>query len=111
MATIVKSTTGVNEYAEITETELTGADDFVLTSGNLFIKNGSGAGQTIEIHGDGSTGTKKCDGGGLTDLSQPVSVTLADGELWSISIQSVRDFLQGTISVTGGASGVVAYIV
>lgn len=111
MATIAKATIGLNEYAEITETELTGTDDFVLTSGVLVIRNGSASPQTITIHGDGSTGSKKCDGGGIADLSQSISVTLAAGEVWNISIQSVRDYLQGTISVGGGAAGVFAYII
>lgn len=111
MATIVRGEAGKGESAQIVETELTGADDFTGTNGALFVRNASGGGVTISIHGDGSTGTKLCDGGGVVDLSVPFDVTVADGEIEAIALGSIRDFLRGNITATGGAASVFAYIV
>ena len=43
-------------------------------------------------------------------LSAGVDVVMAAGEVKCIRLGSIRDFLTGTIAVTGGVAGVFAYI-
>ena len=111
MATIGTFTGGVNTPATITETALTGTDTFVYdASGTLVVRNSTAASVTLTITGSKSTTTKIVEGGGIVALSSGVSVVVAAGTVKSIKLGSIRDFLTGTIAVTGGAAGVFAYI-
>lgn len=111
MATIGTFTGGVNTTATITETALTGTDTFVYdASGTLVLRNSTAGSVTITLHGSLATGTKLCDGGGSVDLWTPISIALPAGAVKSIKLCSIRDFLKGTIAVTGGVAGVFAYI-
>lgn len=112
MATIVHNTVSSFTSGQINETELTGTDDLVLTgtANRLFIRNATVGSVTITIHGAGSTGSKNCPGGGVIDLTQDVSITVPAGQIHSLDLQSVVDFLRGAITVGGGASSVFAYI-
>ena len=97
---------------QITETQLDGGDTVELTSGNnfLFVRNASGATANLTLSGSTSTGTKNCPGGGQIDLSTPVPVSVPNGEIHALDLNSVRDFLQGAITVTGGAANIFAYV-
>lgn len=111
MATIGKFTGGVNTPATVTETALTGTDTFTYdSSGVLVIRNSTAGSVTVTLHGSTATGTKLCEGGGSIDLSTQLSIALPAGAVKSIKLGSIRDFLKGTIAVTGGAAGVFAYI-
>lgn len=111
MATIGIFTGGVNTPATVTETALTGTDTFAYdASGVLVIRNSTGASVTVTLTGSASTGSKLVDGGGTVTLASGVSIAVAAGAIKSIKLGSIRDFLTGTIAVTGGAAGVFAYI-
>jgi len=111
MATIGTFTGGVNTPSTITETALTGTDTFVYdASGMLVIRNSTGASVTVVLTGSTATTTKLVDGGGTVPLASGVSIAVAAGAIKSIKLGSIRDFLTGTIAVTGGAAGVFAYI-
>ena len=111
MATIGKFTGGVNTPSTITETALTGADTFTYDpSGVLVIRNSTGASVTVTLTGSASTGSKLVEGGGTVALSGGVPVVVGAGSVKSIKLGSIRDFLKGTIAVTGGSAGVFAYI-
>lgn len=111
MATIGKFTGGVNTPATITETALTGTDTFTYdSSGVLVIRNSTGASVTVTLTGSASTGSKLVEGGGSVALSGGVPVVVGAGAVKSIRLGSIRDFLTGTIAVTGGVAGVFAYI-
>lgn len=111
MATIAKSTAGDNASATITETNLTGTDTLVYdASAVLVLRNSTASSATVSLHGSTSTGTKPVEGGGSVDLSVPFAVTVAAGAVKSIKLGSIRDLLKGTIAVTGGVTGVYAYL-
>lgn len=111
MATIGIFTGGVNTPTTVNETALTGTDTFVYdASGALVIRNSTGASVTVVLTGSTATTTKLVDGGGTVPLASGVSIAVAAGAIKSIKLGSIRDFLTGTIAVTGGAAGVFAYI-
>lgn len=111
MATIGIFTGGINTPATVTETALTGTDTFTYdSSGTLVIRNSTGASVTVALTGSTATTTKLVDGGGTVPLASGVSIAVAAGAIKSIKLGSIRDFLTGTIAVTGGAAGVFAYI-
>ena len=111
MATIGKFTGGANTPATVTETALTGTDTFTYdSSGVLVIRNSTGASVTVTLTGSASTGSKLVEGGGTVALSGGVPVVVGAGAIKSIKLGSIRDFLKGTIAVTGGVAGVFAYI-
>lgn len=111
MATIGTFTGGVNTPATVTETALTGTDTFTYdSSGVLVIRNSTGASVTVTLTGSASTGSKLVEGGGTVALSGGVPVVVGAGAIKSIKLGSIRDFLKGTISATGGSAGVFAYI-
>ena len=111
MATIGKFTGGVNTPSTITETALTGADTFVYdASATLVLRNSTAGSVTVTLHGSTATGTKLGEGGGIVDLSVPLSIALPAGAVMSIKLGSIRDLLTGTIAVAGGVAGVFAYL-
>lgn len=111
MATIGVLNGGVNVPATITETALTGTDTFTYdASGVLVIRNSTGASVTVTLTGSTAAGTKLVEGGGTVALSGGVPVVVGAGAVKSIKLGSIRDFLTGTIAVTGGGAGVFAYI-
>ena len=111
MATIGIFTGGVNTPSTVTETALTGADTFVYdASATLVLRNSTAGSVTVTLHGTLATGTKLCEGGGTVALSGGVPVVVGAGTVKSIKLGSIRDFLTGTIAVTGGVTGVFAYI-
>ena len=111
MATIGIFTGGVNTPSTITETDLTGTDTFVYdASATLVLRNSTAGSVTVTLTGSASTGSKLVDGGGTVALSGGVPVVVGAGAVKSIKLGSIRDFLKGTIAVTGGSAGVFAYI-
>jgi len=105
------STAGKYVAAVVTETELTGTDDTLTydSAGVLVIRNSTGGTVNLTVHGSTSSGTKYCEGGGSVDLSVAVPISVTAGQVKSIRLGSIRDFLSGTISFTGGVAGVFAY--
>lgn len=111
MATIGTFTGGVNTPSTITETALTGTDTFVYdSSATLVLRNSTASSVTVTLRGSLATGNKLCDGGGIVDLSVPLSIALPAGSVKSVRLGSIRDILTGTIAVAGGVAGVFAYI-
>lgn len=98
---------------EVVPTDLTGADTLVYNQSKkqtLYINNTTIGSVTVNIDGDEAT-TVNCAGlGASTDVSLGYDVVVPAGEVHAVQLANIRAFLQGTVSVTGGATGVLAWI-
>lgn len=109
MATIASSAiaAGTNE---ITETTLTSSDTFTYVPAGrqvLILNNGTAGGLTVNIDGSLAT-TINVPGVGPVDISDGYSTgVIAAGEVVAIPLDSIKEFLAGTVAVTGG-SGITA---
>ncbi len=96
--------TGQGDRA-VTVTTLTASDTFTFnTSKNpiLILNNVTGGGLTVTVDGDGGT-TVGVAGVGDVDVSGGfVATIIAAGESAAIPLNSIFQYLQGTIAVTGG---------
>lgn len=105
MATIVSTSVSNSEASLATVTTLDGtADTFTLpSSGLLILANNTGGALTPVITGDEAT-TVTCSGVGVIDVSGGTDVfgTIADGEIKVLKVNIVKDYLLGTIEITGG---------
>lgn len=114
MATIaVTDMTGAG-VATITYTTATASDTFTYQSGRrqiLIIKNDSGGPLTPNIDGDGAT-TKAVAGiGGTVDLTGGYDfASIADGASVAIDLDEIRDYLSGTIAMTGADGAEIAIL-
>ena len=94
----------------LTETTLDGSDSFEYDSSGreiLTLHNDTGGALTPTIDGDGAT-TVKVGGVGDVDISSGFSVgSIADGAAVAIPLDSIKEYLAGTIAITGG-TGLVA---
>lgn len=98
----------------LSPTELTGADTLIYNPSmtqTLFIRNDSAASVPIVI--DGSlVGSVELPGQGRpVDNSAGYSMPVAAGMTRGVTLSSIRNFLTGTVSVTGGGPDVFAWIV
>lgn len=109
MATIAP-TTMTSGRVTITETTLTSSDTFTYVPNRrqlLVLKNDSGGPLTVTIDGDGAT-TVPVPGVGSLDISGGFSTgAIADGALVAVQLDSISEYLKGTIAVTGG-TGIAA---
>lgn len=109
MAAIIKESIGFE--AVITEVELTGTGDTLdVKSGNLFLRNSTASSVTIGILGDEVSAETLCNGVGNVDTSTPYEVTVGANELVTVPLSKIEAYLAGTVAVTGGATGVFAYV-
>lgn len=108
MASITKQS--LSFATAVTLTELTGTDTLDSTQGTLWISNQSGASVTINVDGDGGSEVT-CTGVGVVDVTGGYDITVADGEIIPVQLATISQFLQGTVAVTGGTSGVFVYLI
>ena len=111
MSTIAATNAKASGVIAVTEVTLTGtADTFVYRSGvnqTLILRNATGGALTPIIDGNGGT-TVAVDGIGVIDVSAGLAVgSIAAGAVKTIRTDSVYQYLQGTIGITGG-TGLVA---
>lgn len=99
--------------AVVTPTDLTGSDTLTYNASKkqtLYINNTTASPAAIVIDGDGAT-TVRCPGiGAETDVSGGYTVTVPAGEIHTVQLANIRAYLTGVINVTGGVTGVFAWI-
>lgn len=106
MATI--AATDVSGYGAqaVTVTTLDGTDTFTYTETNdpiLILHNPTAGALTPVIDGDGATSITVA-GAGSFDISGGYSVgSIAAGDTVAIRLRTIRQYLRGTIAVSGGA--------
>jgi len=112
MATITPTTTSSSGVVSITETTLGASDTFVFKRNakqRLILRNDTVGALTPLIDGDGSTSVG-IDGIGSIDVSGGFSVgEMAADAVVSLNTDSIREYLKGTIEITGG-TGIVAIL-
>lgn len=112
MAVITPTDTKAISEVSITRTTLGASDTFVYTPGvtkYLVIDNVTVGALTPNIDGDGAT-TGYLPGYGSVSLSAGYTFgSIAAGASVVIDLDAIKQFLQGTITVTGG-DGAEAYI-
>ena len=111
MATITRTTYPTSGNATLTETTLNGSSDtFSYTSGKgwtLILRNPTGAPISPTIDGDGGT-TVSTGNLGTVDVSGGYAVgSIAAGAAVVINLDSISEYLKGTIAINSG-SGLVA---
>jgi hypothetical protein len=113
MATIAKTSMGGQGSRAITRTTLTASDTFTYSEGNgeiLVFQNDTAGALTLTIDGDGANAAFPVAGVGTINLSTGFSTgSVPAGELRAIPLDTIKEYLRGTIAVTGG-SGAKAYI-
>lgn len=113
MATIVATTASGQGEVSITETTLTGIDDtFAYKEGvrqRLILRNATVGALTPTITGDGAT-TVQVAGIGAIDVSGGFAIgEMAADDVVSINTDTIKEYLAGTIDITGG-TGLVAIL-
>jgi len=112
MATIAATQSGGSGVVSITETTLGASDTFEFKRNQkqrLILRNDTVGALTPLIDGDGSTSVG-IDGIGAIDVSGGFEVgSIGADEVVSINTDSIREYLKGTIEITGG-TGIVAIL-
>lgn len=97
----------------VTPTVLTGTDSLVYNASKkqvLYLENNTAGVINIVIDGNGVT-THTCDGqGGTIDNSAGYTINLTAGQKKAVLLGKIRNFLIGSVAVTGGATDVLAWI-
>ena len=110
MAAITETLLTGTGAREITETTLGASDTLTYRSGAmqvLTITNDTGSAITPNIVGDEAT-TESVPGYGTVSVASGYTTTsIADGEVFAIPLDSIRAYLKGDITVTGGDGAVV----
>ncbi len=104
MATITQTTFGVTVgEVTVTDTTLTATNTFTFTRNSgqiLILRNPTGAPIAANIDGDGGT-TVSVSGVGAVDVSGGYDLTVAAGATVAIKLDTIYQYLSGTIAVTG----------
>ena len=113
MATVVPTETNPSGVVAITETTLDGSSDTFTYKQNakqrLVLRNDTAGALSPVIDGDGATSVG-IDGIGAVDVSAGFAVgSIGIAEVVSINTDSIREYLKGTIDITGG-TGLVAIL-
>lgn len=98
----------------VVRTELTGADSLVYKPAavqTLFIRNDSAAPAPIVIDGSLVTTALLPGQGRPVDNSAGFAMSVEPGVTRGVTLSSIRNFLAGTVAVTGGGADVFAWIV
>jgi hypothetical protein len=98
----------------VVRTELTGSDTLEYNPNvvqTLFIRNGSNAPAPIVIDGSLVTTVELPGQGRPVDNSAGFPMSIEPDVTRGVTLSSIRNFLAGTISVTGGGPDVYAWIV
>ena len=111
MATIIATSMGGTGSRTITQTTLTGtADTFIYNASAeqlLILFNDTGGSLSPVIDGSGATSIVVA-GIGSVNLSGGYPVgTIAAGAMTAVPLDTIKEFLKGTIAITG-ATGIVA---
>lgn len=110
MATIAATNLAVIGDGAMTETTLTGTDDFVFSKGRskyLILRNPTAGALTVTIDGDGAV-SQPVTGVGSVDLTGGfVTSAIGVGAVRIIPLDTIASYLAGTIAVTG-STGIVA---
>lgn len=113
MATIALTTKPVSGQATLTETTLDGsADTFSYTSGKsrvLILRNPTGAPISPVIDGDGGTTVATSSLGTVSVTSGYAVGAIAASAVVIINLDSISEYLKGTIAITSGSGLVAAY--
>lgn len=97
----------------VAPTTLTGADTLVYSPGKLqtlYLSNSTAGSVTVVIDGSLGTTVSPPGQGGTIDVSAGYSIAIAAGTVQAVALSSIRNFLQGVVNVTGGVTGVTAWI-
>lgn len=103
----------VNGKFAVGPTDLTGTDSLVYkpaVNQVLYLYNTTASPVTVTIDGDGGTSVSPPGLGGPVDVSAGYAITVAAGTVQAVQLRSISSFLQGTVAVTGGVTGVTAWI-
>jgi len=111
MATIAATNMGGSGVRAVTETTLTGTADtfsYVATASQvLVLRNATGGALSPVIDGNGAT-TVPVAGVGAVDVSAGYAVgSIAAGAVKAIPLDTIKEYLKGTIAITSG-TGLVA---
>lgn len=114
MATIIETAGNVLGGVTLTQTTLTGtADVFTYRQGSgqiLILRNPTGGALSPIIDGDGGT-TVAVDGLGVINVGSGYAVgSIAAGAAVSIPLDTIYQYLQGSIAITGGTGLVAALL-
>lgn len=113
MATIASTLMTGTGQRTVTTTTLTASDTFTYVEGSgqvLYLSNETGGALSPVIDGDGASAAYSVAGVGSIDLTGGYAVgSIADGVTKAIPLDTIKEYLRGTIAVTGGA-GIVASI-
>ena len=106
MATITATDVSGSGAIQVTETTLTASDTFTYDRSKepvLTIRNDTASPITVNIDGDGAT-TKVVGGIGSVDLTGGYDTpAIAAGDVYAIRLNTIFEYLSGTIAVTGGS--------
>lgn len=98
----------------VVRVELTGTDSLIYNPAvvqTLYIRNGSVAPAPIVIDGSLVTNTSLPGQGRPIDNSAGFAMTIEPDVTRGVTLSSIRNFLAGDVSVTGGGEDVFAWII
>jgi len=105
MATITGTSMLGQGAREITVTTLGASDTFTYDEGKnqiMVFNNVTAGALTPNFDGDGQTSVN-IKGIGAVDVSSGVTLSsIAAGEYWAIPLNTIKEYLKGTIALTGG---------
>lgn len=100
-------------YSELVETTLDGATDTLTASGSktqfLTLRNPTGGILTPVISGDAASSVE-VPGVGSVDVSGGVSQAIGAGESWTVRLGSIKEYLEGSVSIASGAALIATLI-
>jgi len=97
----------------VAPTPLTGADTLLYRPAvqqTLYLFNTTGATVTVTIDGDGGSTVSPPGLGSTVDVSGGYVVAVLAGTVQAVALSTIRAYLSGTVNVTGGVAGLVAWI-
>ena len=111
MAEITKASLTQYGVDSFTPVELTGTDTLASTAkqGTLFIYNTTAGSVNVVIDGDGGA-TVDTPTAGPVDVSGGFTAACAVDEITKVNLGNIAGYLSGDVDVTGGASGVFAWV-
>lgn len=111
MAAITATSMGGSGARVVTETTASASDTFTYQAGDiLVIRNASGGALTPLIDGDGGS-TWPASGIGNIDVSGGLTLSsIANGAVVAIPLDTIKAYLQGTITMTGADDAVITLL-
>ena len=111
MAALTATSLGASGAQDVNENTMTASDTMTYVEGGiLFLDNQTGGALTVTITGADASATHPVQGVGSVDLSSGYSTgSIAAGSVKAIRLDTIKEYLKGTITLTGG-TGIVASI-